>query len=117
MGNICGKVWGTTELIEANSFFELHRIEVKKGGFCSKHYHQHKWNSFYLVSGKLEIHVWKNDYDLVDITTLEPGDYTSVPPGELHMFKCLENAVCFELYWAKFDHNDIIRETVGGRKP
>ena len=36
---IAGKVWGMTENIFSNHNFEFHRIEVKKGGFCSKHKH------------------------------------------------------------------------------
>ena len=34
---IAGKVWGVTERIEANSTLEFHRIEMEKGGVCSKH--------------------------------------------------------------------------------
>lgn len=109
-----GKIWGVTELLEANGVLELHRIEIKAGGYCSKHLHKHKWNGFFVESGELEIHVWKNKYDLVDVTVLKAGDYTSVPPGEYHMFKCVEDTVCFELYWAQFDHDDIERESVGG---
>ena len=30
-----GKIWGKTLDIFKNSNFELHRIEIKKGGFCS----------------------------------------------------------------------------------
>ena len=36
---IAGKVWGTTELIEANGVLEFHRIETDAGGVCSKHLH------------------------------------------------------------------------------
>jgi len=39
-----GKIWGTTERIEANGVFEFHRIEIEAGGYCSKHLHKHKWN-------------------------------------------------------------------------
>ena len=109
-----GKVWGVTRKIEANPFFELHRIEIKAGGYCSKHKHKYKWNGFYVESGRLEVRVWKNSYDLVDATVLGPGEYTVVMPGEFHMFSCLEDCVCFELYWAKFDPDDIERETIGG---
>jgi quercetin dioxygenase-like cupin family protein len=109
-----GKVWGVTRKIEANPFFELHRIEIKAGGYCSKHKHKYKWNGFYVESGRLEVKVWKNSYDLVDTTILGPGEYTVVTPGEYHMFNCLEDCVCFELYWAKFDPDDIERETIGG---
>ena len=113
MGVTAGKVWGKTEMVHKNGVLEFHRIETKKGGECSKHKHQFKWNGFFVESGKLKIKVWKNDYDLVDETILGPGDFTQVKPGEYHSFECLEDAVAFELYWAEFDHNDIVRETVG----
>ena len=45
---IAGKVWGTTENVFSNHNFEFHRIEVDKGGFCSKHKHVHKYNGFYV---------------------------------------------------------------------
>ena len=32
-----GKIWGQTELLEANGVLEFHRIEAKAGGVCSKH--------------------------------------------------------------------------------
>ena len=38
-----GKVWGVTELLEANGVLEFHRIEAIKGGVCSKHKHKYKW--------------------------------------------------------------------------
>lgn len=110
---IFGKIWGQTQPIETNNFFEFHRIQTKAGFQCSKHLHKHKWNGFHVESGVLEIHVWKS-YNLVDITVLKAGDYTKVAPGEYHKFVCIEDAVCFELYWAQFDHDDIERETVGG---
>lgn len=116
MANRAGKVWGLTELIHSNGVLEFHRIEAKKGGFCSKHLHEHKWNGFFVESGKLSIKVWKNDYDLIDETILEAGDFTQVKPGEFHSFEALEDSIAFELYWAEFNHNDIIRESVGGDK-
>ena len=111
-----GKVWGQTELIEANSSLEFHRIEIKKGGTCSKHKHKYKWNGFFVESGKLAVRVWKNNYDLVDETVISNGQYTRVSPGEYHQFEALEDTVAFELYWANFDHEDIERETVGFKK-
>lgn len=111
-----GKIWGTTELLEANGVLELHRIETHTGGVCSKHKHNHKWNGFFVEQGRLLIRVWKNNYDLVDETVLEAGDYTKVAPGEYHQFEALENTVAFEIYWAEFDHDDISRETAGFKK-
>ena len=108
-----GKVWGTTELIEANGALEFHRIEMEKGGVCSKHLHQYKWNGFYVESGKMRVKVWQNDYDLIDETVIGQGQYTKVKPGLYHQFECIEDGVAYELYWAEFNHNDIVRETTG----
>ena len=110
---ISGKVWGQTELIHANGVLEFHRIEAKKGGVCSKHKHKHKWNGFFVESGKLLIRAWKNDYELTDETVLNAGDFTQIKPGEFHQFEALEDSVAFELYWAEFDHDDIERQSVG----
>ena len=108
-----GKVWGTTEQVEANGALEFHRIEMNAGGVCSKHMHEFKWNGFFVESGKLKIKVWQKDYDLVDETIIGPGEYTKVKPGLYHQFECLESGVAFELYWAELSHNDIKRDTVG----
>lgn len=111
-----GKIWGTTELLEANGVLEFHRIEANAGGVCSKHKHNHKWNGFFVESGRLLIRTWKKDYDLVDETILSAGQYTKVAPGQYHQFEALEDTVAFELYWAEFDHTDIERESTGFRK-
>jgi quercetin dioxygenase-like cupin family protein len=108
-----GKVWGTTELVEANGVLEFHRIEMEPGGSCSKHLHEYKWNGFYCESGVMRIKVWQKDYDLCDETILKAGDYTKVKPGLYHKFECIEDGVAFELYWAEFAHQDIKRESVG----
>ena len=110
-----GKVWGQTELIEANGALEFHRIEMNKGGVCSKHLHEFKWNGFYVESGRMLVRVWQDEDQegLVDETILEEGDFTQVKPGKVHQFEGLDDGVAFELYWAEFSHNDIIRRTIG----
>ncbi len=109
-----GKIWGETELVHANSILEFHRISFKAGFKCSEHFHQYKWNGFFCESGKLLVRVWQNDQaDLIDETILKPGDFTRVRPGFVHQFEGLEDGVAFELYWAEFSHDDIIRKTVG----
>ena len=108
-----GKIWGDTEFIFGNGVLEFHKINFFEGSTCSKHKHKYKWNGFYVTEGILKIKVWKNDYDLVDETVLYPGDYTKVKPGLYHQFECLEDGVAYELYWAEFNHNDIVRRTAG----
>lgn len=108
-----GKIWGQTELIHANGVLEFHRIEYKSGYKCSEHSHQFKWNGFYVESGILLVRVWQEDQYLVDETILYPGDFTQVKPGKVHQFEGIEDGVAFELYWAEFNHDDIVRRTSG----
>ena len=109
-----GKVWGTTEPLIVNSSLEIHRILVMKGGHCSLHKHQSKYNAFYIISGKLKVERHKQDYELIDTTTLKGGQFTIVPPGEEHKFEALEKTEALEVYWSELNHNDIVRKGVGG---
>ena len=116
MSSKAGKVWGQTELIHANGVLEFHRIEYKKGFVCSEHKHEYKWNGFFVESGIMKVTVWQDDQGLVDETILYPGDFTQVKPGKFHQFEGIKDGVAFELYWAEFNHNDIVRRTSGKKK-
>ena len=74
---IAGKVWGQTELVEANGALEFHRIEFKAGYECSEHKHEYKWNGFYVESGQMLIKVWHEEQGLVDETMIgyETSEY------------------------------------------
>ena len=110
-----GKIWGETEMIHKNGVLEFHKIKFKKGFKCSEHLHKFKWNGFYVESGKMLVRVWqdKDQVGLIDETVLSAGDFTMVKPGKYHQFEGLDDGVAFELYWAEFDHNDILRRTIG----
>ncbi len=108
-----GKVWGVThELFNLNNV-EIHHIEVEKGGFCSKHYHQTKYNRFIVLDGHLKITTWRNG--LEDITYLFTGQECTVPPGEYHMFEALQDTTALEVYWVELKQNDIVRTNSGGK--
>lgn len=110
-----GKIWGNTSPVIITPTFEVHRIEVKTGCYCSKHYHQFKCNKFYVESGCLKIYNEKKDYKLVDETILFPKDACVVPAGEIHWFEALQDTVAYEIYYFEpINQNDIIRESVGG---
>ncbi len=110
-----GKLWGSTELVHANGVLEFHRIEFKEGFRCSKHKHRTKWNGFFVESGELLIRVWQEDQGVVDKTYLSAGEFTQVKPGKYHEFVGVKSGVAFELYWAEFDPDDIVREDTGGK--
>lgn len=111
-----GKIWGNTREIFTRNNVSIHRIEIKKDSCCSKHYHQHKHNIFYVESGKILIQEWKTEYDLVDETILEFGETCSVAPMNNHRFVGLEDSVVYEIYFIELDNNDIIREDTGREK-
>lgn len=111
-----GKIWGSTSEIFNKNNVGIHRIEAKKGGYCSIHKHEHKYNMFFVESGMMRIKVWKNDYDLVDETILSDREMSIVNPGEFHQFEALENTIAYEIYWTTLDSSDIIRKTSGGIK-
>ena len=112
-----GKIWGLTGLIFENHNFELHRIEAKNGGICSKHKHVHKYNGIFVESGRLLVRVWKNDYDLIDETIVTAGECCIIKPLEYHQFEALKDTIAFEWYWAEFDPKDIEREDHGSILP
>lgn len=111
--NKSGKIWGETIPIYIGSNIEMHRISINKGGTCSLHSHQSKFNGFYVICGELEIEVHKNDYNLIDKTILYDGDFTICKPGEYHRFIAKSDVEALEIYWTELNHNDIVRKDVG----
>lgn len=107
------KVWGKQMKVFDTPNFEVWRIEIKKGGFCSRHIHRHKFNMFFVENGKLKILVHKRDSNLVDETILYAGDQTIVEPSQEHMFLALEDTIAFEFYWVELGE-DIVRRVPGG---
>lgn len=117
MGHISGKVWGLTQEIWRGPHSEIHLINAKKGGFCSKHIHEHKWNLFHVISGHLEVTIWPPS-GTVDIVNLHDGESCQVPPGHLHQFLAVADTQAMEVYWVEqLSPSDIKRSSVGGVVP
>lgn len=114
VGVLQGKVWGTTQCIFSSSNVEVHRIDARKGGYCSQHCHRGKYNLFYVERGRLKVTVFRGDAG--DDTVLTPGMSTSVAPGERHMFEALDDTVALEIYYVQLDPDDIERYTQGGTR-
>jgi len=108
------KIWGLTEELFCKNNVEIHRIEIKKGGYCSRHLHKSKFNMFFVESGVLEIRAKENDSNIVNSTVLSAGDMTTVEPEKTHMFLAKEETIAFEIYWVDLVKDDIVRENVGG---
>jgi len=114
-----GKIWGTTKLLFKHCDVEIHRIEVQKNAYCSKHLHNHKYNLFFVENGKLKITIFRTDAGKIieDCTELAIGQSTIVEPGLYHQFLAIDNTIAFEIYWQSTDiGEDIVRESLGGIK-
>jgi mannose-6-phosphate isomerase-like protein (cupin superfamily) len=111
---LAGKVWGTTEVLLKTPLIEIHRLTIKPWSKCSMHTHFFKWNAFYVQSGTLFIEVRKNDYELIDVTEVKPGQLTTVKPTEYHRFVTKDEPVVgIEIYYPETLSEDIIREDHG----
>ncbi len=116
IGPKMGKVWGTTQLVFAWNGVEAHSIRVKKGGYCSRHSHEHKWNRFVVMEGRLKVTIFYDD-GKEDSTTIEAGGVSDVPPGVRHEFEALDDVLAMEQYWTMLDPGDIDRHgTEGGMR-
>lgn len=108
------KVWGKTRCVTKTPAFELHRLEIYEGGYCSLHKHATKFNGFMVESGRLVIsRLVDGDMHEVEVG---PGGYLSVEPGVFHQFEAAERTVAYEVYWSQYDAQDIQRLTVGGMR-
>ncbi len=110
-----GKNWGYTTEFFRNAMVSAHHLEINEGGFCSEHRHEHKYNLFYVLTGVLELTIWR-DGKLRDVTKLEAGQSTAIPPGFYHKFKAKTKCEAIEMYQVLLIEPDIKRRTVGGIK-
>jgi quercetin dioxygenase-like cupin family protein len=84
-------------------------LALKKGGFCSWHYHDFKYNLFIVLEGKVLIET--DDYTKV----LIKEEYYAVPPKLNHRFVAKEKSKIMEVMYTKpVLEDDIIRLRQGG---
>jgi len=108
-----GKIWGETVEFFRNAIVSAHHLSIKRGAWCSEHRHARKYNVFYVIDGKLEITIWRDD-DVKDITILTNGQSTAIPPDFFHKFYAIEDTECIEIYQVFLEDPDIERRTKGG---
>jgi len=107
------KIWGETAKLFTKNNVEIHRIEINKGGYCSEHLHEYKYNQFFVESGEIEVTIFR-DNGIEETTILKDYDQTTVPPKLIHKFKANKDTIAYEIYWVAMEGTDIIRRTVGG---
>ena len=118
IGQCVKKVWGVTRCLGRGHGFEVHYLEILKGGFCSRHKHLAKWNQFFVIRGLLKVECFKPDGSDDYFYTLGPGGIFLIRPGIYHRFVAIEQTEAIEDYWTDaLDQNDIARLDEGGLLP
>ena len=112
------KVWGQVERVETDGFSKfVDVLHIKPGGYSSEHWHENKSNLFHVLSGRLELRQWtprlSEGGEIVDVTTLGPGEATTIPCRVWHQFKAIEETVVIEICDGGVE-TDIKRRTQGG---
>ncbi len=110
MSEVWPKCWGRNTEVFKNDSVSVNYLELVKGGVCSWHFHRHKNNTFYLISGKVLIKTEHNE------TVLEPGNSLLIGAPLKHQFEVLENSKMIEVMWVEYNPFDIVRETQGYMK-
>lgn len=128
------KVWGHVHHIFACPQASVSYLAVQAGTRCSIHYHEDRFNQFYVLAGRIVIEVWDDLLDPVDFTAdmvekpdkrivLDAGRsfagrLAAVGPKRLHRFRVLASGNLIETYWAlpykSVRYDDIRRFDEGG---
>ena len=88
------KVWGREEIVVNTDLYCSKFLILEEGFQCSLHHHKDKDETFYLMSGKVELEI--DNGNGLEIKIMEPGMSVRVVPGTYHRFKGLENSVILE---------------------
>ena len=105
--NIIDKIWGnTSELLSINSV-SINRLNITANSKCSRHYHQYKYNIFYIENGSIIVHIWKDDKQ--ESFVLKSGESLTIPPNTQHQFESICDSVVYEIYYTLTTSDDIIR--------
>ena len=103
------KLWGTRCLLRKDSTHANSVLHIKGGYECSYHYHESKYNLFYVVSGCIQIETEDGK------ETLSIGQAFTTIPMQKHKFIAVTDSVVIEEMYVEYDENDIIRDTKGGK--
>jgi len=110
------KAWGSVKHAFSLGQCAVSVLDVKAGGYSSRHYHRARVNRFLVVSGAIEV----VEYDPtgryeIRRRRLEADDVADVDAGTVHRFEVKQPGVVVEIYYpADVKQDDIERLDVGG---
>lgn len=100
---------GELTLIEdGKSFQHLAYFSLKKGKgyYRGGHYHRHKVEHFYVVRGRIRVHLVDLDNKIKSTVILQEGQLATIYPNCAHRFEAEEEAQVIEYYDSRYDPED-----------
>ena len=96
------KPWGKEEIIFVTDKYAVKQLYMDNGKRCSLQYHEYKTETIYVISGVLFLYC--GDQKI----TMNPGNYYSILPGEIHRMEGgADNTVYLECSTPELD--DVVR--------
>jgi len=103
---IVNKPWGKEEWIELNDKYCFKKIYLNQGKRTSFQYHEKKLETFYVLSGKIEV-LLENWGEKSERKIMATGDSYTVKPLQKHRVIAIEDAIYLEASTPEVD--DVIR--------
>lgn len=112
MMRVLHKSWGVKTELFKNDLCEVSILDLDANQRCSWHYHQYKWNQFYVIFGCIEIATEDG------VSKVDKGHVFTTNPMQKHEFRTpYGKALVQEVMYVRYDCEDIIRESRGGPIP
>jgi mannose-6-phosphate isomerase-like protein (cupin superfamily) len=96
------KPWGREIWFAWTSEYAGKILEIKKGHRFSLQYHEKKWESQYVVSGKVKFTYGENPKKL-RTKILKKGDKVDIPARSIHRAEALVKTILFEVSSPELD--------------
>jgi mannose-6-phosphate isomerase-like protein (cupin superfamily) len=100
------KGWGRELWIVNSNLYCGKILELKKGKRCSIHYHKLKDETFYILSGHVQIKLYRHGYPgKVKTMLVKPGDTLHIPQQLIHQFVGLDDSKILEISTQHFEED------------
>jgi mannose-6-phosphate isomerase-like protein (cupin superfamily) len=110
------KPWGLSELLIREPTLEVHRLTIQAGGYCSIHFHCHKLQYLFVVSGRLRLRTFTATGRLSEERECATGDCVICDLDIRHQFEAVTDCLVYEVYQSEslLDPLDIVRLSESG---
>ena len=98
---------GILEEISLNTWKQVNILHIKKDEVFGGHYHLHKTELFYVVSGRITFDV--RGADDIFTTVFGAGEMIRIDPLDQHTIKAEEDSVLVELLSCPYDSTDVFK--------